>query len=97
VGNLAGLTQLVRMLGEHGGSSFESAMPGLEPTVRALAGLKSVLLEGTKLPPYNYWDPSRVIPDTINEFPYWSFLFADLHPHMIGLIGVSSSLTCTHI
>ena len=85
VGNLAGTTQLVDMLGEHGGSSFESALPGLEPTVRALVGLKSVLIDGTKLPPYNYWDPSRVIPDTINEFPYWSFLFADLHPHMIGI------------
>ena len=85
VGNLAGLTQLVDLLGEHGGSNFESALPGLEPSVRALVGLKSVLIEGAKLPPYNYWDPSRVIPDTINEFPYWSFLFADLHPHMIGI------------
>ncbi|GAB4533644.1 MAG: hypothetical protein Kow0063_15890 [Anaerolineae bacterium] len=85
VGNLAGFTQLVVMLGEHGGSTFESAIPGLEPAVRAMAGLKSILFEGTKLPPYNYWDPSRVIPDTINEFPYWSFLFADLHPHMIGI------------
>jgi YYY domain-containing protein len=85
VGNLAGFTQLVNMLGQHGGSSFESAIPGLQAAVRALAGLKSVLLDGTKLAPYNYWDPSRVIPDTINEFPYWSFLFADLHPHMIGI------------
>jgi YYY domain-containing protein len=32
-----------------------------------------------------YIGPSRVIPFTINEFPFWSFLFADLHPHMIGL------------
>lgn len=29
--------------------------------------------------------PSRVIPYTINEFPLWSFLFADLHPHLIAL------------
>jgi len=85
VGNLAGLTQLVRTLGEHGGSSFQSGFPGLGAAVRALVGLKSVLLEGTKLLPYNYWDPSRAIPDTINEFPYFSFLFADLHPHMIGI------------
>lgn len=33
----------------------------------------------------DYWRSSRVIPNTINEFPYWSFLFADLHPHMIGI------------
>jgi YYY domain-containing protein len=85
IGNLAGFDQLMRMLGEHGGSGFQSGIPGLEAAVRALAGLKRVLLEGAKLPPYNYWDPSRVIPNTINEFPYWSFLFADLHPHMIGM------------
>jgi YYY domain-containing protein len=36
-----------------------------------------------------YIGPSRVIPYTINEFPAFTFLFADLHPHMIALpIGV---------
>ncbi len=35
--------------------------------------------------PYSYWNPSRVIPFTINEFPFWSFLFADLHPHLIAI------------
>jgi YYY domain-containing protein len=85
VGNLAGFDQWLRMLQEHGQSTFESGIPGLAGLVHALAGLKSVVFEGTKLPAYNYWDPSRVIPNTINEFPYWSFLFADLHPHMIGI------------
>ncbi|HET9223719.1 MAG TPA: DUF2298 domain-containing protein, partial [Roseiflexaceae bacterium] len=37
-----------------------------------------------------FWGPSRVmvIPGkliAINEFPYWSFLFADLHAHLIAL------------
>jgi YYY domain-containing protein len=34
---------------------------------------------------FNYWQSSRIIPFTINEFPFWSFLFADLHPHVIDL------------
>jgi YYY domain-containing protein len=34
---------------------------------------------------FDYWAPSRVIPYTINEFPYWSFLFADLHPHVVAM------------
>ena len=30
-----------------------------------------------------FWATSRVIKDTINEFPLWSFLFADLHAHVM--------------
>ena len=52
------------------------------------------------IPPlFDYWRSSRVIPclgvapnpnvpcydTTINEFPYWSFLYADLHAHLIDL------------
>jgi len=33
----------------------------------------------------NYWNFSRVIPNTINEFPAFSFIHADLHPHMISI------------
>lgn len=34
---------------------------------------------------FNYWTSSRVIPDTINEFPFFSFLQGDLHAHMISI------------
>jgi YYY domain-containing protein len=43
------------------------------------------LLAKVQIPPFDYWRSSRIIPFTINEFPFWSFLFADLHPHVIDL------------
>ncbi len=56
---------------------------GLGPVLAALnSGSLSEL--GAQLGDW-YVGPSRVIPFTINEFPYWTFLFADLHPHMIAL------------
>jgi YYY domain-containing protein len=84
IGNLEGAAQFMRELGTASQSDFKSAIPGLQTFVLALSGLVEVL-RGVPVAIYNYWDPTRVIPATINEFPYFSFLFADLHPHMIGL------------
>lgn len=33
----------------------------------------------------NWWGPSRVIAGAITEFPVWSFILGDLHPHYINL------------
>ncbi|MFQ5576406.1 MAG: DUF2298 domain-containing protein, partial [Anaerolineae bacterium] len=82
--NLDGMGQFLRDLAEISGSGFTSAVPGLQTLVRGIIGFGGAL-GGVPVPEYNFWDPSRVIPNTINEFPYWSFLFADLHPHMIGI------------
>ena len=34
---------------------------------------------------YDWFAPSRVIPDTINEFPSFSLLLQDLHAHVLAL------------
>lgn len=53
---------------------------------------------------YDYWGPTRVIPfgnnegSTINEFPYFSVLYGDMHAHTLAmpfamlLIGVIASI-----
>jgi uncharacterized membrane protein len=85
IGNLDGLGQVLRNLANIAPGPFQSALPGIKTVVDAGTGLQLVLTGGASLPGYNFWDPSRVIPYTINEFPFWSFLFADLHPHIIGI------------
>jgi YYY domain-containing protein len=84
-GNLASATQVVERLGWVSQSEFTSQIPGLAAWVRAISGAREILFHGTQFPGFNYWDPSRVVGYTINEFPYWSFLFADLHPHMMNI------------
>lgn len=84
-GNLASATQVIDRLGWVSGSEFTSQIPGLQPLVRAAAGVWQIVAHGATFPGFNYWAPSRVVGYTINEFPYWSFLFADLHPHMMNI------------
>jgi len=85
LGNLDGLVQIAERLGDLGGLQFRSSIPGVEGLVRAIPGLVQLLLGRGTLLPFDYWRSTRVIPFTINEFPFFSFLFADLHPHMIGI------------
>jgi YYY domain-containing protein len=84
LGNLDGMVHLVDRLSQLGGSGFRSSIPGLEGLVRVWPGLLK-LMRGQPLPSLDYFARTRVIAGTINEFPYFSFLFADLHPHMIGI------------
>jgi len=85
VGNLAGAAQVIGQLAMLSDSTFESGIPGLQYLVRAAMGLGKMIATDARFPGFDYWGPTRVIPDTINEFPFFSFLFADLHPHMINI------------
>lgn len=49
-----------------------------------LAGVRELLVRRAINFDY-FWATSRVISDTINEFPFWSFVFADLHAHVLVL------------
>jgi uncharacterized membrane protein len=86
IGNLTVPIQVFAGLWQNGNSSFRSTIPGLQALVLTVTGLWQTLVAGRPLPPFDYWtNATRIIPFTINEFPFFSFLFADLHPHMIGI------------
>ncbi|MEE8443625.1 MAG: DUF2298 domain-containing protein, partial [Dehalococcoidia bacterium] len=60
----------------------------------------NALASGIPLPAFDFWASSRMMPGqiSITEFPYWSFLFADLHAHLIAIpfallvVGLSLNL-----
>lgn len=44
----------------------------------------------------NWWGPSRVIKGVINEFPVWSFLLGDLHPHYLNVGVIPFGILCAY-
>ncbi|MAG34709.1 MAG: hypothetical protein CL878_00445 [Dehalococcoidia bacterium] len=99
VGNLDALNQLQESLARVSNVSIESRLPGVAGAVNLLAGSKAVLLDGQSLPGLDFWRSSRVIPNnTINEFPFFTFLFADLHAHMIVMpLTVAMLVVCLNL
>ncbi len=50
-----------------------------------LEGARLLIAEGGPLREYDWFAASRVIEDTIDEFPWFSFLLGDLHAHVLAL------------
>ena len=91
LGNL-GVVHLIRSkLVALGGVSFPSTIPGFPNTVSFFRGLWRVAVEGATLGVRTeswYWHPTRIIPsdagNPVAEFPAFTFLYADLHAHMVA-------------
>lgn len=88
LGNQATVKLIVDGWAQLGGGT-----PGVKVTIaqrisQALQGF-GVFIKGTPMPFYPgtwYWNPSRVIPgEAITEFPFFTFLYGDLHAHLIAL------------
>jgi YYY domain-containing protein len=51
-----------------------------------LDGARQLVFEGKALSAFDYWRSTRVVQNTINEFPFFSVLHGDLHPHVSALV-----------
>lgn len=92
-GNLATLRMIWEAFQEVGAAG-EGAANLLGNAIAAFRGFFGVLFRGESLPialDSWYWNPSRAIPPgpgepgPITEFPFFTFLYADLHAHLISL------------
>lgn len=54
------------------------------------------LLDGRSFGNFLWWDSSRAIEGTITEFPFFSFLLGDLHPHFIALPWLTLTVFLIH-
>ena len=84
--NLTGFAQLFEQVARIGGAAFSGERVTPADLAAVAPGLGRLIAGRATLPTFDYWyRGTRVIPYTINEFPFFSFLFADLHPHMIAI------------
>ncbi|MCU0495053.1 MAG: DUF2298 domain-containing protein, partial [Chloroflexaceae bacterium] len=65
---------------------------------QALWFLNGYAAQQASRPEWAFWDATRIVQGTVNEFPFFTFLFADLHAHMIvmpfslALLGLTVAL-----
>ncbi len=88
LGNLGQVRLLLRAFQALGGD----ASGRFDPLLAAAGALKALLGAPLPIRPEEwYWNATRLIPtvagrgNEITEFPFFTFLFADLHPHLMAL------------
>ncbi len=88
LGNLGQVRLLLRAFQALGGEATER----FDPILVAAGALKALFGAPLPIRPEEwYWNATRLIPavaghgNEITEFPFFTFLFADLHPHLMAL------------
>lgn len=89
LGNLAEIGVLLKTWIDMGSVEARSSSSFLNGLARLISGISRWWNSGRRLvmrPEWWYWNPSRVMTNgEINEFPFFTFLYADLHAHLIAL------------
>jgi len=105
IGNLHGLYQTANRFSQAAGKHPGEGIFFVSGFVGMFAGLwKNTFGGGAQLPSFSFWDPSRMMSpqSSITEFPFFTFLFADLHAHLmaipfdVAILGVSLALVLTN-
>ena len=82
-----------------GAALLVTVLANVDGAAQLLQGAWSTITDGD-FGRFDFWRSSRLMPDqiAINEFPFWTFLFGDLHAHLISLpfqvlaIGLAANL-----
>jgi uncharacterized membrane protein len=78
IGNMHGFFQWVRLTSPPTWGGIYNWLSSMGVNVDAIRGISDRQT-------FDFWGPRSIIPFTINEWPFWTFLFADLHPHLINM------------
>jgi YYY domain-containing protein len=86
-GNLDGIAQFLDGLRAAGVPAVQTQLPVIGGALQAWSGLTRIAAGEATMPTFDFWRSSRMMPPqiSITEFPYFTFLFADLHAHLIAL------------
>src|SRR5512136_1267351 len=96
LGNLGDVQVVQEQVSKYGGETFQSTIMPLKQIADTVQGVAKMTADKTELktlmrPEWWYFTPTREIPapqteaGPISEFPYFTFLYADLHAHMIAM------------